>query len=175
MTRYAIVTMEGSDIPKRMTYALGRVKVASHECSMIELAGVEGRAVATARVLASGATSVLLVGLEVLRYWRPEMKLKEVQGVPMVLGYEYGTRVVGLPTMHWGVAYRTKELREAFEEDLAQWSYRGKADRFSRWPRECVKCRRTVDHYDVMGLAWCGVCFRGPEPPEDVVQLRVHT
>lgn len=118
--------------------------------------------------------SVLVVGADTFKLFRPDLSISKVQGVPMVLNYTVGkTPVVGVPVVHPKIAHKVKELYAQFEDAVEQWVWRGQNDPTDRWPGECVKCGRDGEKYDYMGVCWCPDEFPGYEPPVHVKQERL--
>lgn len=136
----------------------------------------DSRNIALAKLLATGAKSVLLMGKDAVRLFRPDLQLKDLVGVPMVIsgGVGQGKPVVAIPTYHPTVATRAKKLREELVENVGQWFWRGKMDVMGRWPEGCVKCKGGLDKYDAMGVGWCRNCWRGMNPPKHTAQERLE-
>lgn len=171
MTRWAYVRVGDTPAPKKWGALMKKMRVASYEVEDVTLTPTTSRAAATAMVMATEARSVLLLGGDTIGIWRPDLKVGQMQGVPMMLGWEYEGDQVAVSTLGWAAGFKTKPLTEQLEDAVGQWVWRGRMPAMGRWPETCVRCKRQVDQYDVCGLAWCDGCYPGAEPPAHAQQL----
>lgn len=100
---------------------------------------------------------IILAGKVALRQFHPEAELANVHGRPMYWDWRDWDMDMRpshlLPTYHPAAALRQNQYLDKIEQDLTYLHTKGPEDEF---PTECNVCGMEAEHYDSLGVPWCG-------------------